>query len=36
MLELREPIYRETADFEVDTEQKSIEAITEEILERIR
>ena len=36
MLELREPIYRETADFEVDTEQKSIEAITGEILERIR
>ena len=36
LLELRDPIYRETADFEVDTEHKSIEQITEAILERIR
>jgi shikimate kinase len=35
MLELRDPIYRETADFEVDTEQKTLAQITEEILERI-
>jgi shikimate kinase len=32
MLELRDPIYRETADFEIDTEQKSLDQIMEEIL----
>lgn len=36
MLELRDPIYRETADFEVDTEHKSLKQIAEEILERIQ
>lgn len=35
MLAMREPLYRETADLEVDTEQKSLEELTKEILERV-
>ncbi len=36
LLERREPIYRETADFSVDTEAKSPEALTEEILAKLK
>lgn len=36
LLQIRDPIYHAAADIEIDTEQKSLEAITEEILERIR
>lgn len=35
LLARREPIYQETVDFAVDTEDKTPEAITDEILERI-
>ncbi len=35
LLSRREPIYRESAHLEVDTEEKSPEAVTAEILERL-